>query len=48
VLFLKFGAALTIICGYERLFDGGFLVDEWTTLYCNRAVFAEVARVSMG
>ena len=26
VLLLKFGAVLSIICGYEWLFDGGFLV----------------------
>ena len=26
LLLLKFGAVLSIICGYEWLFDGGFLV----------------------
>ena len=27
VLLLKFGAVLSIICGYEWLFEGGFLVE---------------------
>ena len=32
LLLMMFGAVLSIICGYERLFDGSFLVGG---VYCN-------------
>ena len=46
VLLLKFGAVLSIICGYEWLFDGGFLVDAKTAVYCYRTIFSEVAKTT--
>ena len=41
---LKFGAVLIIliICDYEWLFDGSFLVEAETAVYCYRAVFSEL------
>ena len=46
VLMLKFGAILNIICGYERLFDGGFILEAYTAMHCYRAVFSEVAKTT--
>ena len=44
VLLLKFGAVLSIICGYEWLFDGGFILEEYTAVYCYPVVFSEVSK----
>ena len=46
VLLLKFGAVLSIICGYEWLFDGGFLVEAQAAVYCYRAFFSELAKTT--
>ena len=46
VLLLKFGAVLGIICGYEWLSDGGFLLEAYTTMYCYHAAFSEVAKTT--
>ena len=45
VLLLKFGAVLTIICGYEWLLKTVSWLEAQTAVYCYRAVFSEVAKL---
>ena len=40
------GAVLSIICGFEWLFDGGFILEAYTAMYCYHAVFSEVAKTT--